>query len=291
MSPTRLQLARNDITGFFSSSNKKVYKRSDIDKILTRNRDYWKLTESTTGNKFIEYLVRLGKIREHVLAFPHKKEIRYTWGLVSDFQIIESLRLKSYFTHFTALHLHELTDQIPKTVYLNFEQPAKRGVSGQLAQDRIDLAFRNACRVSKTIAEFHGNRICILNGRFAGQKGVITVSDEFGELIRISNLERTLIDCVVRPVYSGGVHSVLTAFKRAADDVSINKLTATLSSLNYIYPYHQAVGFYLERSGKYTESQISLIDVLEKKFDFYLCHQMKQKEYSNRWKLYYPTGL
>ena len=79
--------------------------------------------------------------------------------------------------------------------------------------------------------------------------GVIFFKDREGGSIPTTNIERTLIDIAVRPVYSGGVFEVLKAYKMAKDKVSINKLAAYLKKIGYVYPYHQVVGFYLEKSG------------------------------------------
>jgi hypothetical protein len=83
----------------------------------------------------------------------------------------------------------------------------------------------------------------------------------------------------------------LKAYKLARPKVSVNKLAATLKKLDYIYPYHQAIGFYLERAGVYTESSIALLRKFDFKYDFYLTHQIKEKAYSERWRLYFPKGL
>ncbi len=291
MESARLQIAQKDILALFESRGQNVYKRPEIEKILSENREFWRLAQSTSFKKFVDFLKDLGALQQHQLEFPHRKETRYVWGETSDYELIQSLRPNSYFTHFTALFLHGLTLQIPKTVYLNYEQPKKKHPEGELSQERIDYAFRIACRVSRTVAEFRGKRVCLLNGKFTSQKGVIVKKDDTGKDIRVTDVERTLIDGVVRPVYAGGVHTVLTAFERAADEVSINKLSATLTAIGHIYPYHQAIGFYLERSGAYSDERIALIDRFEKKFDFYLAHQMKQTEYSKRWRIHYPSGM
>ncbi len=291
MALTRLQIAQRDIFSLFDTVGQNVFKRSEIEKILSESRDFWRLAQSTTVAKFIDFLKDRGRLREYKIPFPHRKEIRYAWGEATDYELIQSLRPDSYFTHFTALFLHNLTLQIPKTVYLNYEQPNKKSTGAGLTQERIDFAFRNMCRVSRTVAEFHGKRICLLNGRFTGQRGVIVQRDDLGRELRITDVERTLIDSVVRPVYAGGVQTVLTAFERAQGTVSINKLAAMLTALEYVYPYHQAIGFYLEKSGVYTEGQIGLLDRFEKKFKFYLAHQLKNPLYSERWKLYYPSGM
>jgi len=64
-----------------------------------------------------------------------------------------------------------------------------------------------------------------------------------------------------------------------------------LKKLSYIYPYHQAIGFYLQKAGVYTDMQIRLLKKFQFEFDFYLTHQMKETEYSKEWRLYYPKGF
>ena len=116
------------------------------------------------------------------------------------------------------------------------------------------------------------------------------VTDE-NENLQVTDIERTLIDIAVRPSYAGGLYEVLNAYRKAQGRVSINKLTAMLRKLNYIYPYHQAIGFYLHKAGVYKETQIELLKQFDFKYDFYLTHQMKEREYSKEWRLYYPRGF
>ena len=71
---------------------------------------------------------------------------------------------------------------------------------------------------------------------------------------------------------------------------SVNKMISYLKRLEFIYPYHQAIGFYLERAG-YTNTQLSLVEKIEKKYDFYLDYGMKETDYSKKWRLFYPKGF
>ena len=161
MGSTRLQISQEDILSLFEARNQNVYKRSEIEKILAENRTFWRLAQSTSVTGFMHFLRKVGVFEEYKIAFPHRKETRYVWKDTSDYELIQSLRPNSYFTHFTALFFHDLTLQIPKTVYLNYEQPKKKNPGGGLSQERIDFAFRNSCRVSKTVAEFRDKRICL----------------------------------------------------------------------------------------------------------------------------------
>jgi predicted transcriptional regulator of viral defense system len=124
-----------------------------------------------------------------------------------------------------------------------------------------------------------------------GNLGVIESRWTDGEKIRFTNIEKTLIDITVRPIYAGGVFEVLKAYRNAKGNVSINRLTAMLRKLNYVYPYHQAVGFYLERSGVYDESSIRLLRKFEMNYDFYLTYDMQEQDYSKEWRLFFPKGF
>jgi predicted transcriptional regulator of viral defense system len=291
MASTRLKIAKADIIGLFENRGIRVFKRSEIDEILLENRKFWRLSESTTVHSFIAFMLDNTKLQQVNFQFPVRKEIRYVWGKVSVYELVLSLKPDSYFTHFTAMHLHQLTDQIPKTLYLNYEQPLKFHREMNLEQSRIDAAFQRPVRISNNIAVYKDQKICVLNGMYTGKLGVIDIEGLQSEKIRVTDVERTLIDITVRPVYSGGVFEVLKAYRLAKEKVSVNKLTAMLKRLNYVYPYHQAVGFYLERAGRYKDSSIGLLRKFGMKYDFYLTHQMKDTSYSKEWRLYFPKGL
>jgi len=291
MKKSRLKIAKPDIQKSFESFPSRVLSRSQIDKILSSNRVFWRVSASTSSQDFIDFMLKETKLKLIRFKFPSRSILRYVWGNASIYEIVLSLKSESYFTHFTAMYLQELTEQIPKTIYLNFEQLPRYRVNRKLTQKRIDFAFRKPWRVSKNKALYKDYNVCILNGMFTDKLGVIKTRSPNGETISVTNIERTLIDITVRLTYSGGVFEVLKAYKLAKGKVSINKLAAMLNKLNYIYPYHQAIGFYLEKAGVYRATQINLMRKFETKYDFYLTHQMKDMSYSKKWRLYFPKGL
>ncbi|MCR4411894.1 MAG: hypothetical protein NUV77_05640 [Thermoguttaceae bacterium] len=285
-----IALAKPDLVRLFDESPKRVYSRGELAKILAANRSFWRLPERFTLTEFVSFLLKQTRLKAVRLAFPNRPVARFTWGDADALSVAQSLRADGYFTHFTAMHLHGLTDQIPKTVYFNCEQ-AISGGGGALTQEGIDRAFKAKCRVSKNVASYRDQTICLLNGRNTGGLGVIAVDVGDGTQVRVTSIERTLIDIVVRPVYSGGVHEVARAFEKARGLFSVNKLVALLKKLNFTYPYHQAIGFYLERAGGYGPAQLDLLREFERQFDFYLAHEMNQTQYVPEWRLFVPKGF
>jgi len=288
---TSFQIAKNDIISHFQQYENKILNESEITSVLYQNRDFWRLPKGLSTTKFIELLTENAKLKKYKIEFPNKKYTKYSWGPISIYKLALNLESNSYFTHYTSMYLNDLTEQIPKTIYVNREQTPKRFIDRKLIQGNIDRAFKSHQRESKNIATVGDLKICNLNGQFTDMLGVIEKVTQENEPVMLTNIERTLIDIAVRPAYSGGIQEVLNAYRKAEGKVSINKLTAMLKKINYIYPYHQAIGFYLHRTGVYRESQIQLLKNFEFKYDFYLAHHMKEVEYSKEWRIYYPNGF
>jgi hypothetical protein len=291
MAKTRLDIAQKDIFDLFDSLPTAVFKHSEISHLIQENRNFWRLAQSTTCPKFVEFLARRGKMRAIRLEFPSRPEVRYVWGDASLNEVLLSIRPESFFSHYTAMALHELTDQIPKSVYVNAEQSRKIPRESSLEQGRIAAAFARAPRISKNSCLYEERRIYLLNGKHTGNLGVIDSIGPDGETIRVTDIERTLIDITVRPMYSGGVGQVLEAFRFARARVSVNKMLGMLKKIGYVYPYHQAIGFYMDRAGGYRDSQIALLTEMNKTHDFYLTYQMKDMDYSKKWRMFFPKGL
>jgi hypothetical protein len=297
MNRSRIQIAKTDIVKLFDEQPLKVLRQSDLARILTEHGDLWRLTQDTTTLKFIKFLMVSAGLSRVVFPFPkpYPREIRYSWGDVDLREVMLTLKPRCHFSHYTAMQIHGLTEQVPKTTYLNFEQALASNSTGELVQKSIDIAFARAVRTTNYIAETDQFRVCLLNGRNTGYLGVEdyehgTAGDLRLGRTRVTNVERTLIDIAVRPVYSGGVSEVLKAYRRAKEKVSVNKLAAMLKQLKFIYPYHQVVGFYLDRAG-YKPSLLDLLRQFPMEFDFYLEHQMKKKGYVKAWRLYVPEGF
>lgn len=288
--PTRLEIASKEIDSTFESLPKRVFSQSELTEILSAHRSAWRLAESTTRDRFIGFLTEGGKLHQHRFELPYRPTTRFTWGEVGHFEVIQSVNLHGYFSHYSALVLHQLTEQDPKTIYFNVEQPAEGG-GGTLTQAGIDRAFRGKCRTSKNIATVGQRELCMLNGKNTGELGVTQGEFELGRGLRVTNIERSLIDATVRPIYAGGVGEVAKAYQLAASRVSLPRLAAYLRELGHLYPYHQAVGFYLERTGAFKPSELDRFREFGIEFNFYLDYSMKSPKYIESWRLFVPQGF
>lgn len=282
-----MELFKSDIIEALQEEDKVIFTDGELSGVLEVHRSSWKLPHSATVDDFTEFLIN-GLILEQVtLDFSSKVVQRYYFKdkEPSIYEIACSFHEKAYLSHYTAAFYHGLTDNIVKAVYINQEQSPKQENDWTPTQTDIDNAFSKPMRTTNQITFFKGQKIHWLTGKSTGQLGVI---EEEG--LRLTNIERTLIDIVVRPEYGGGVHEILTMYKNSKDQISVNKIYSYLKKLNHAYPYHQSIGFYLEKAG-YKESSLRLLERFPIELDFYLDYELKDKHYSDRWKLYYPAYL
>lgn len=268
-----------------------IYKRVDLSRTIEAFKKEASLSKTITVSDFLDFLISNDHIEKIELKFPFRKETRYIRNNVSIYQVVGLLKEKSYFSHHTAMYFNDLTEQLPKTIYLNVEQTEKPRSSGNLEQSAIDTAFKRQMRLSTNFTEYEGFKIYMLNGKQTGNLGVIEIKGPNGEDLLVTNFERTLIDIVVRPVYAGGIYEVLNAYKKAEGKISLNKITAYLRKMNYVYPYHQAIGFLLETAGLYDYSSLESLRQFGMDYDFYLTYNIKETDYSKEWKLFYPKGF
>lgn len=294
--PQKLQVATPTILRFFSEARKRVYHSQDLARILADNRDIWKLAATTTAELFVKLLSEKGDLREIRITpaenYPNARSYtRYTWGPASPFSVALSMRKGAYLSHGTAVFLHGLNDELPRRIiYVNQEQsPKPVADASSLQQSSIDKAFSRKQRQSNFVYSCDGADFLILSGKHSGGLEVGTLKIG-GEELAVTKIERTLIDIAVRPAYAGGVHQVLNAYRGARDRVSVPTLLATLNRLSYLYPYHQAIGFYMQRAG-YAAKQYERLKEPGLRFDFHLAHDTRDRDYSPEWRLFHPKGL
>lgn len=294
---SKFKKALNSITSYFENSQKKVFTYPELNGILVVEGREWDLPETMSLGKFTEELVRHTHLEKVTIPsigsqlYTSDTLERFIYKNASPFEVALSIKPNTYLSHYSSMFLLGLTEQLPKVIYVTFEQSEKAVTNIFLQQETIDEAFTKPQREPSHYYQYAEYRIILLNGKFSRKSGLSRSSSIFGQNLSITGLERTLIDIAVRPAYSGGVSEVLKAYERAADKLSVNKLASILSKLDFIYPYHQTIGFYLEKAGVYKEKQIDILRENKKVYDFYLTYNMSDKEYSKEWRLYYPKNF
>lgn len=295
----RLRIALPDIVQAFSKGPA-VLTEAALREILRENRKYWRLSNRETQRVFISFMLEKTKLRQFLIDLPRRPIHGYTWGEVPLMESMLQLVPGSYFSHYTAVRLHGLTEQVPKTLYLSREkqrgQDPDKAALRSYSQADIDTSFAKPDRESVNQADMleEGVRVVLLDAvahEGAGiMAGKVNLGGERALNLRYTNLERTLIDIAIRPIYAGGIFEVAKAFEHAQGKLSVNAMNALYRKLRPYYPHHQRIGYYLERAG-YKPSLIELFRRYPMEHDFYLTHNMDKTVYNERWRLHLPEGF
>ena len=287
--PTALKRTR----AFLDGHRPRAFRLADLKRLFREHKAEVRGFSKQAFDQFLEELLETGDLREAILRpqqAGYKDIPRYVWRGCTPLEIASTLKGRSYLSHGTAMFLHGLTEQLPRTYYVNREQSAKPSPAGPLRQANIDRAFRSRQRTSNYIFTYERNRYTLLAGKHTDDYGVIETTGPAGEPQRVTDPARTLVDIAVRPVYAGGVVEVLHAYRAARESVTIQGILDTLDAVDHMYPYHQAIGFYMQRAD-YPKRDLDRLRERGVEHDFYLTHKMPEPAFDESWRVFHPEGL
>ncbi len=286
--------AKEEILSFFASHRPRALSESELASGVAEQAASWRLPPSAQLSKLIDLLTSeagLERVRLRSEEDRYRDIPRFMMPGCTPLEVAGSLRPAGYLSHGTAAFLHGLGEQVPRTYYVNREQSPKPRSTTPLTQASLDRAFKRKQRTSRFTFHLEGNRFTILSGKNTQDFGVENLTGPSGELLRCTNLERTLVDIVVRPAYAGGLYQVLEVFEAARDrGVDPERIVEVLGELDYVYPYHQAIGFMMERAG-FAKESLAPLEVLDREFKFYLGYKMNEPEFDPSWQVFYPQGF
>lgn len=98
--------------------------------------------------------------------FP-KKKLEDIWNIKPAYkeEVALSLSNSAYFSHYSAVMIHDLSYNVVKHLYVSTELSKKKLASQPLLQQNIDKAFRNKMRITKRIAEYQNSYIYWLESK------------------------------------------------------------------------------------------------------------------------------
>ena len=200
------------------------------------------------------------------------------------------------FCHLTSVFFHALTQQIPQKVFIRRRDiaPRKTKRPGKLSDFQIRSQFIKPQKITGKRVPLQGGECVLISGYKNDQTGVIPVPNEFRafpEDSRITDLERCLIDAVVAPHYNGGIMSLPALFAEAADQLALHRLISHYGELEFLYPFHQTIGFFLDHSEQ-TEAAEIWRETFQPINRFFVDKNAKTNWlYDSKWQVRYPKGL
>ena len=152
-----------------------------------------------------------------------------------EFEIAMSLVSPAAISHWSAIRHHGLTEQVPRTVFVLTTTeafvPRDRGSES--------VSPSGGCRIGGITYRF----VQVRPQRFFGASRVWV-----GDVrVRVTDLERTLLDGLNKPRYCGDFGEVLHAFQLGAERLNVERIAAYASRLSAVTS--RRLGWALERNG------------------------------------------
>ena len=118
----KIIISKKQIENFLDSLPKHVFTSNQLVQIFEKKRVYWNLGYSYSFSKFMEFLLDKSFLKPINLSCC----TLYSWRMhnLDDiiYEIALSLKPRSYISHYSAMFLQNLTEQIPKTIYVTYER-------------------------------------------------------------------------------------------------------------------------------------------------------------------------
>lgn len=274
------------IKGFIADFVYKVINQKELVEMLHSARNVYGFTNYNLAD-FIKYIKEVCSINE-INSLNESQSIIPLYAKIDAdiYDLAAAVSRSSYFSFYTAISIHGLTLQLPKHLYMTNERKSLIRISNSLQQENIDAAFSKRPRQTSNVRSILNFQLHLINGQSNNRLGVVP----FRDCYYVTDVERTIIDSVVRPFYAGGVTQIFEAIVNAKNIIDIDKLVYYYKQMNFIYPYFQAIGFYLDRAG-YDNNALAPFLKMRQVHKFYLTYNMRFTEFDPRWNLYYPRGF
>ena len=188
----------------------------------------------TVLKKQLQQMYQAGRIKYETKTALSKtvKKVPVKWNMKKDYklltfnpskiQIIDILvafQPRYYLSHFSALYLHELTDHRPEEYFLSKEITGRTPFhSKEKIPEKIRQTFLKSPRKTSKYLTYQKTKITLLEKQDLSQIGIRSKSLKVDKMRQVSisftSLERTLIDTIISPHYSGGIKTVINAFSK-----------------------------------------------------------------------------
>jgi len=259
------------------------YSSKELRLLMNRLKYDGYISQSLNFNTFYNRLVENG-LKQEIVTINENNIVRYFFNNNLDiFKKSLALQKGSFLSMSTALNYQGLSTFSDNFIYISKEQPVKNIELGNdsLTQEKINSAFKKDYRRTKSFGKIEGKFVVLLSPKYSANYGVIKYND-----IMVSSINRALIEMIVNIQYFKSSSKIIETFRPIKDKIMLEKVYSILEHFNFIYPYYQCIGFYLEKIG-FNKNELMNFTNKISVFDFYTEKNLDTYKYDKFWRMYY----
>ncbi|WP_418186416.1 hypothetical protein [Aliarcobacter lanthieri] len=228
---------------------KAFFSINDIAVILDELKEKNLVSNSLTQNNFYLKLLDAG-LAAHTINIRDIEKIRYS--LKKDFNIYDfvySLEKNCFFPMFTSLNIQGFTNFRDNFVFISKEKKHRINFkSKDITQEAIDKAFTNKPRRTKAYNTIYDYNVVMLESNNTQEVGIIKYKG-----YKVSSINRAFVEIISNIQYSKSPDDVIYEFKNLKDKLDIDEIFNIIEKFDFLYPYYQLAGYYLEKIGFFKE--------------------------------------
>ena len=238
------------LLSYLAENRKNVFGLKDVEKVLNCNYESAKVTVSRLVKK--GWVERIGKGKYLIIPLSAGTKSEYA---EHEF-IIASLFKPGYIGYWSALNYYGFSEQIPNKIFVASPKRLKNREIFGIKYKFVYLSER----------KFFGFQEL----RLSGFK------------IRISDKEKTIIDCLDKPKYCGGIEEIVKAIYFARDELNFNKIIRYGIRMNN-NAIIKRIGFILDLFG--FEEEKKLRRFVGKSYAILEPSKPKKGRFNSKWRL------
>lgn len=256
--------------------------QEQLKEILEQLKDKSLVSSSLSYNSFLLKLIDKGLIQKSITIRGHIKT-RYTFS--QDFNIYDfcnSLEKNSFFSMSTALNIQGLSDFREEYIFVSKERSTKIEQGNvTLTQENIDNAFSKNPRRTNAYDKIDNHVVVLLE---ANKTDTFEVIEYNG--YRVSSVNRAFVEMITNVQYLQSSETIIEVFTKIKEKLNLDTIYTIIEKFDFIYPYFQLAGFYLEQIGFLKAELVKFYDK-KSKLNFYTQKNKNHYEFDEYWKVYY----
>ena len=256
--------------------------QEQLKEILEQLKDKSLVSSSLSYNSFLLKLIDKGLIQKSITIRGHIKT-RYTFS--QDFNIYDfcnSLEKNSFFSMSTALNLQGLSDFRSDYIFVSKERSTRiEQGSITLNQENIDNAFSKKPRRTNAYDKIDNHIVVLLEANNTDGFGIVEY-----DRYRVSSINRAFVEMITNIHYFQSSQNLIQVLENIKNRLDIDKIYTIIEKFDFIYPYFQLAGFYLEKIG-FSKAELVKFYDKKSKLNFYTQKNKNHYEFDEYWKVYY----
>ena len=256
--------------------------QEQLKEILEQLKDKSLVSSSLSYNSFLLKLIDKGLIQKSITIRGHIKT-RYTFS--QDFNIYDfcnSLEKNSFFSMSTALNLQGLSDFRSDYIFVSKERSTRiEQGSITLNQENIDNAFSKKPRRTNAYDKIDNHIVVLLEANNTDGFGIVEY-----DRYRVSSINRAFVEMITNIHYFQSSQNLIQVLENIKNRLDIDKIYTIIEKFDFIYPYFQLAGFYLEKIG-FPKVELEKFYTKRSELNFYTQKNKNQYGFDGYWKIYY----